>query len=89
MVTHQVQVGERRQSETDILPLSHSASWFRTWKQFVVESVNDRFTHVLRLHAYEADAATDSGRRTENARGYDGAEVGEHHLEVLLGCVQR
>jgi len=31
-----------------------------TWQQFVVESVNDRLAYVLRLHADEADAATDA-----------------------------
>jgi len=60
-----------------------------TWQQFVVESVNDRLTYVLRLHADEADAATDAVGWTKNTRGHDGTEAGEHHLQVFLGRVHR
>jgi len=60
-----------------------------TWKHLVVERINDCLADVLRLHADEADAATDAVGGAENSGGHDATEVGKHDFQIFLGHLQR
>ena len=69
------------------MALSQSSA--RTWQALAVVGRNDGVALVLRLHAREADAATDAVGVAQDARADHLTERREDRLQVTLRHVRR